>query len=267
MRIILTGKNSYIGKYICDSLLLEGCDAECVSVKNGIDSIDFSGVNAVVHCAAIVHKKESLYKEEYDNINYCLTKELALRAKKEGVKQFVFMSTMAVYGKEEGEINESTPLKPVTLYGKSKLKAENYLMSLNSDSFKTVIIRPPMVYGKNCPGNYARLLKIAKIMPVIPDTKNKKSLIYVENLAYFIKNIITEGKSGVYLPMDSKYVSTAEIMKLISGKPTSAFIGKLLSVLPMKIIKKAFGTLYYSEEIADRIEYISVEKAVRLSEK
>ncbi len=267
MKIILTGKNSYISNNTCTYINSLGFDAECVSIRNGVDSIDFNGVDAVIHCAAIVHKKEKDYINEYDKVNYDLTVELVNKALKSGVKHFVFLSTMAVYGKTVGEINSKTPLEPTTLYGKSKLKAEEYLILNIKGKMKVSIIRPPMVYGKNCVGNYTKLSKIAKLTPVIPDTKNKKSLVYIENLAYLIGNIVKEGKEGIFMPMDNEYVSTAKIMKLISNKPISVFLGTILKLLPFNIVKKSFGTLFYSEEIATKIDYIPVDKAVRLSEK
>ena len=267
MKVILTGKNSYISNNTCTYINSLGFEAKCISIRNGIDSIDFRGVDAVIHCAAIVHKKEADYKNKYDNINYNLTVKLVNKALNSGVKHFVFLSTMAVYGKTTGEINSKTPLAPTTLYGKSKLKAEEYLLSNIKDKMKVSIIRPPMVYGKNCVGNYNKLAKIAKLTPIIPDTKNKKSLIYIENLAYLIGNIIKEGKEGIFMPMDNEYVTTAKIMKLISNKPVSVLLGSILKLVPFNIVKKSFGTLFYSEEIATKVDYVPVNKAVRLSEK
>lgn len=266
MKVILTGKNSYISNNCYDFMLKYGYDAECITIRNGVDSIDFRGVDAIVHCAAIVHKKEADYADEYEHVNYELTKKLADKAKENGVKQFVFLSTMAVYGMVEGVIDKNTPLEPKTLYGKSKLKAEKYLLSLDSNSFKMAIVRPPMVYGKNCPGNYGRLSKIAKIMPIIPDTRNKKSLIYIENLAYLINEILKEKKKGVFMPMDGQYISTAELMRYISKKPCSKVFGSVIKLLPLGVVKKAFGTLYYDENIVAKIDYVPIKKAVMLSE-
>lgn len=267
MKVILTGKNSYIAVNTCKYLTSKGIDAECISVRNGIESIDLTGVDVIIHCAAVVHKKEADYVNEYEMINYKLTKELADKAMKFGVKQFIFLSTMAVYGVTEGEINKNTHLEPKTLYGKSKLKAEKYLLTLNSESFKVVILRPPMVYGLSCPGNYSKLSKIAKITPVIPDTMNKKSLIYIENLAYIIYQILIGGTVGIFMPMDEKYISTAELMKQISGRKCSKFLGKMVKLLNFSMVKKAFGTLYYAEDTALKVDYISFNDAVRLSER
>lgn len=261
MRIILTGKNSYIGNNIRKCLVSSGYEAQCVSVRK---DFSFKDADVVIHCAALVHKKEEDYKKEYENVNFILAKEAALKAKAQGVRHFIFISTMAVYGVDEGEINRNTPLFPKTLYGKSKLKAEEYIMSLRSDEFKVTIVRPPMVYGKNCPGNFARLEKLAHITPVIPDTGNKKSLIYIGNLAFFIRDIIRGEKEGTFMPMDGEYVSTAKIMKYISVKPVSKAIG-LIKYIPFSVVRKAFGTLYYGEDVASKVDYFDVENAVRES--
>lgn len=266
MKVILTGKNSYIAVNICKYLTSNDIDAECISVRNGIDSIDFTGVDVIVHCAAVVHKKEADYADEYDRVNYELTKKIADKAKSQGVKHFVFMSTMAVYGITEGIIYRDTPLEPKTLYAKSKLRAEKYVLSLSGENFKITVIRPPMVYGKNCPGNYQRLSKIAKKIPIIPDTDNRKSFIYIENLAWFIYGIIEKGREGIFMPMDKNYISTAYMMNLISGKKCSKKLGTIVKLIPLNIVKKAFGSLWYGYDISTRVGYIPVSEAVRLSE-
>ncbi len=266
MKVILTGKNSYIANNTCEFINSKGIEAQCLSVRKGVGSIDFTGVAAVVHCAAVVHKKEADYADEYDKVNYELTKKIADKAKSQGVNHFVFMSTMAVYGITEGIIYRDTPLEPKTLYGKSKLKAEKYVLSLSDENFKVTVIRPPMVYGKNCPGNYKRLSNIAKKIPIIPDTNNRKSFIYIENLAWFICDIIEKGKEGIFMPMDKNYISTAYMMNLISGKKCSKKLGAIVRLIPLNIVKKAFGSLWYGYDIGTRVGYIPVSKAVRLSE-
>lgn len=263
MKVILTGKNSYIGRNTRDRILAGGDEAQCVSVR---EDVSFKGADTVIHCAAVVHKREEEYKDEYEKVNFQLTKEIALRARNDGVRYFVFLSTMAVYGVSEGEINENTPLLPKTLYGKSKLKAEEYLLSLKSDDFGVAIVRPPMVYGRECPGNFQRLKKIAEIIPVIPDIGNKKSLIYAGNLACFLRNIAKNRQEGIFMPMDGEYVSTAQIMQYISGRPVSRLMGAV-KYIPLNVVKKAFGSLYYSENIASMIDNYSIEYAVKESVK
>lgn len=266
MKIILTGKNSYIAANVCAMLRSRGHSTDCVSVRNGAETVEFSGADAVIHCAAIVHKREKKYKDEYDAVNCVLTSELAKKARREGVKHFIFISTMAVYGVKEGEINKHTSLSPVTLYGKSKLKAENCLKELESETFGVSIIRPPMVYGRDCPGNYKRLSALSHILPVIPLAEGRKSFIYIENLARFITETAEKRLCGIFMPMDGRYTSAFELMGLISGRGYSVFLGKIVSHIPLSVFRKMFAPLYYSEDIAYMSDYVSVEDAVERSE-
>ncbi|MGN1319049.1 MAG: NAD-dependent epimerase/dehydratase family protein [Lachnospirales bacterium] len=268
MKILITGKNSYIGNNILNFLKSRGHDVETVSLRNGIDSINLDGIDCVIHCAAIVHHKEKKYAREYAKINYYLTQSLAKKAKESGVKQFVFMSTMSVYDRKHKVISKYTPLNPNTLYGKSKLMAERSIGKLNDDNFKITILRPPMVYGKGCPGNYGKLSALAKKLPVFPDTQNKKSVLYVGNLSFFVASLVENNIGGLFMPMDEKYVSTAEIAKNINKNiKLSTALGNLLKLLNFKVIKKAFTSLYYDDECATKIEYVPFEKGIEYSEK
>lgn len=139
-----------------------------VSVRNSEwKKMDFSKYDTILHVAAIVHQKEQPEMEAlYYAVNTKLTEELADKAKAERVRQFVFLSTMSVYGMTMGQITEETECTPITFYGKSKLAAERYLCEQRSDTFKVAVIRPPMIYGKACTGNYASLEKLAGKIPV-----------------------------------------------------------------------------------------------------
>lgn len=271
MKVILTGKNSYIGNKTCELLKSFGHEAQCISVRNGIDGLDLKGVDAVVHCAAIVHNNKENVSKFY-RVNYELTSELAELAMDSGVKHFVYLSTMAVYGDEAGEISKTTAVKPSTPYSKSKHKAEKAIMRLSSEEFKVCVLRPPMVYGEGCPGNYARLRKFAKWSFVVPDTQNVKSLLYVGNLANFICEVIEEGFKGIFNIMDGDYSSTADLVTLIgeaNGKKIfkSGLLGKVLKLfLKVPTVRKAFGTLYYDETTAVKLDYYSQREAIYLTE-
>lgn len=272
MKILITGKNGYVGKNIGNFLLYKNMEVKYVSVRNGISEDEFVDVDVVVHCAAIVHKKEAKFATLYDKVNYELTLDIAEKAKKKGVKHFVFMSTMAVYGKNEGEINANTPLQPITLYGESKLKAEMALKKLANEDFKISIIRPPMVYGRSCPGNYKKLRLLALKLPVFPLVENERSFIYVENLAYFIWNIISENKQGTFMPMDSKTESTDTMAKYICSANNkeiklSPFFGKIVKKIPLNSLKKAFGSLYYGDDIAEMVSFTGFQEAINYTEK
>ncbi len=269
MKIIITGKTGYISNNLSRFLNSRGYNAETISVRNSINYVDFKNTDVVIHCAAIVHKNESDYKDRYENINHRLTVDIAKKAKSQNVKHFIFMSTMSVYGNNVTEITKNTPLSPVTLYGKTKLMAETDLQKLSDENFNVTIIRPPMVYGKDCPGNYKKLSRLAKNLPVFPYTNNKKSLIYIDNLSYIVENIIINKTKGIILPMDNKYVSTSDIAKAVNKNiRLSKAMGALLKIFNnVDIVKKAFGTLYYSEDCVTKADYIEFEKAIELTEK
>lgn len=264
MNIILTGKNSYISNSLANYLKQKGHNATCVSLRKGVGNLNLKDVDAIIHCAAIVHKKEEKFKNEYDKINYGLTMDLAKRAKPCGVKHFIFLSSMAVYGLEDGEINKDTPLEPKTLYGKSKLKAEKALKEIEDDKFKVTIVRPPLVYGKGCYGNFRSLRKIAKL-PILPEIKNKRSVLYVGNLDYLICKIVEGRLGGYFMPMDNEYISTTKIMQILSGSRASKKLGDFVSKFKFKVVKKAFGSLYYGEDIAYKINEIDIYRAVEMS--
>src|SRR5699024_1194219 len=123
--------------------------------------IDLSVYDSILHVAGIAHQKETNENSSlYYDVNRDLAIEMAEKAKKKNVKQFIFLSTMSVYGVETGVIDENTRLNPKTHYGKSKKAAEDSIQKLETDEFKVAIVRPPMIYGKDCPGNYQRLRKI-----------------------------------------------------------------------------------------------------------
>lgn len=267
MNVVITGKNGYIGNNLCKFLNEKNITAQTVSVRIPYKEDIFNNVDCVVHCAAIVHKKEKQYKDIYSQVNYNLTVELAQLAKKSGVKHFVFISTMSVYGKSTGEINASTPLKPVSLYGKTKLMAEEELEKIQSEDFKITIIRPPMVYGENCTGNYSLLRKL--LLPVFPDTDNKRSMIYIDNLSNVIYSVINDGIYGLVLPQNKEYVNTGNMVCNIgraNNKKIILFKAKFLKKAPFNIVKKVFGSLYYNKDIAFVRDVCDFEQSVKKTE-
>jgi UDP-glucose 4-epimerase len=147
-KILLTGSNGYLG-----SSFLNLYKNKFSLLNQKLEDINFDGTDIVLHCAALVHQKIQHLYEKYHEINVNYPLKIAKLAKKNGVKQFVFISTIAVYGEDKEKLDENTPYEPITPYGKSKLEAEKELLKLNDDSFIVSIIRPPMIYGKNAPGN------------------------------------------------------------------------------------------------------------------
>ncbi|MCI8804425.1 MAG: NAD-dependent epimerase/dehydratase family protein [Clostridiales bacterium] len=268
MKVTVTGKTSYIGINIKSFFEERGHICETISLREGTESADFSKTDIVVHCVGAVHKNVEDSEEYFERINVSLTVETAKKAKASGVKQFIFFSSMSVYGGKVSMISADTAPDPVTPYGKSKLLAEKELFKLSDDDFTVAVLRPPMVYGKGCPGNYSALRKIVIKSPIFPKVSNKKSLLYIKNLCFFIFYLAENRKGGIFLPMDGEYVSTDFLAKNIaeaSGKKIkiSKLAGFFIKIFKnAEIVRKAFGSLYYDESCADKIDFIDVRRAI-----
>lgn len=260
-RILITGAGSYIGTSFENYLKNFGNEYSVDTV----DMIDgswreksFSGYDAVFHVAAIVHKKETKESvSKYYAVNCDLASEVAEKAKSKGVRQFVFLSSMSVYGIVTGKITADTEPKPKSNYGKSKLEAELKISELNDDSFKVCVLRPPMIYGKGCRGNYQTLRKLAIKLKVFPYVKNERSMLFIDNLCEFVRLMIDNVERGVFFPQNAEYVNTSAMVKEIAeanGKKIrlmhgTAWAVKLFSLISTKA-KKAFGTLTYDKDMS-----------------
>lgn len=260
-KILITGAGSYIGTSFENYLKNFGNEYSVDTV----DMIDgswreksFSGYDAVFHVAAIVHKKETKESvSKYYAVNCDLASEVAEKAKSEGVRQFVFLSSMSVYGIVTGRITADTEPKPKSNYGKSKLKAELKISELNDDSFKVCVLRPPMIYGKGCRGNYQTLRKLAIKLKVFPYVKNERSMLFIDNLCEFVRLMIDNVERGSFFPQNAEYVNTSAMVKEIAeanGKKIrlmrgTAWAVKLFSLISTKA-KKAFGTLTYDKDMS-----------------
>ena len=262
-RILITGKNSYIGKSFQAWLAQYPGEYEVDSISVRGDEWkdkDFSKYDSILHLAGIAHVSRNPKMEDlYYRVNRDLTISVAKKAKKENVKQFIFMSSIIVYGDsyyENAAISSDTELSPSNFYGKSKLEAERELGKLSTDTFRVMIIRPPMVYGKGAKGNFGRLIKIASRTPIFPEIRNLRSVINVDNLCEFIKTSIDLELRGVEHPQDNRKLSTTEMVKIISGsKGKKIYFTKILNPIiklfkSVPIMKKIFGNLYYSDELS-----------------
>lgn len=255
-KILITGANSYIGTSFENYMKnFEGYQIDTLDMLGGSwTEYDFSGYDVIFHVAGIAHRKETKENRAlYYNVNHLLAVAVAIKAKQEGVGQFVFLSTMSVYGKSTGAINKYTEPYPKSHYGKSKLYAEYDIREMETESFKVSILRPPMVYGDDCKGNYQLLRKLVRIFPVFPDYDNKRSFIHIDNLCMTAKKIIDAEKRGLFLPQNPEYMSTTDLVKIIVEKDnekivfTKAF-NIFLKIFQIKIVKKLFGTLYYERD-------------------
>lgn len=258
-KILITGANSYIGtsfeKYIKDNF----------SNQYQVDTIDmidgswreksFAGYDSIFHVAGIAHQKETKKNAHlYYEVNRDLAIETATKAKNDGVKQFIFLSSMSVYGMDVGVITKETKPSPKTNYGKSKLQAEERIVLLSDEKFKVCVLRPPMVYGDGCKGNYGKIEKLVKKVNFFPRVQNMRSAIHVENLSSFIRILIDNEVGGCFFPQNKMYICTSSMAKQIAKEnKKSLYLSYLLGFVVVCLrpfnttMKKAFGNLVYKD--------------------
>lgn len=280
-RILITGENSYIGNSF--SKWVENDDdfyIEKISVRDSSwKKMDFSNFDTVLHVAGIAHVSSDPKMEDYYyKINRDLTVEVAKKAKEDGVHQFIFLSSIIVYGgstKKNGVITLSTTPQPDNFYGNSKLQAEKEIQTLQAQNFNVVIIRPPMIYGKGSKGNYPRLAKLAKITPIFPLFSNKRSMLYIDNLCEFIKLMIVNDEKGLFFPQNKEFVNTSELVQIINnihGKKVfliSTFNPIIKRCSHFDIINKVFGNLVYDQCLSyycKNYQIRSLKESIELTE-
>ncbi|MFY9423154.1 MAG: NAD-dependent epimerase/dehydratase family protein [Bacillota bacterium] len=266
-RVLITGKDSYIGDSVAQWLAKYPDRYATNAIDMRDDSWrehDYSQYDGVLHVAAIAHDRSRRATEDlYYRVNRDLATATAEKAKTEGVRQFIFMSSILVYGSRgfSQVINEDTPPNPGSVYGESKLQAEEGIRRLESDRFRVVIVRSPMVYGLGCKGNYSRLAKLARLLPVFPDFDNQRSMIHIDNLCEFIKLMIDNDESGLFFPQNREYVKTSEMVRLIAEaagrniRLIRAF-NPVIQVLGPRVpvLGKVFGSLVYEMGMSEYIQ-------------
>ncbi len=286
-KILITGANSYIGcsfeayakKYYAADFEVDTVDM----IDGAWREKDFSLYDSVFHVAGLAHADVGNVSEEvkqkYYAVNTDLTIETARKAKAEGVKQFVFMSSMIVYGGLEC-ISQDTEPAPANFYGDSKWQADKGIRELQSPEFCVTVLRPPMIYGKGSKGNYPLLAKLAKKLPIFPKVNNKRSMLYIENLCEFLCLIMKEPRAGVFFPQNSELVNTSDMVKQIAvANGHKIWVTSLLTpfvALGMKmpgkiggLCKKAFGSSYYELEMSEcgfSYRVYKLEDTIRLTE-
>lgn len=270
-KILITGAGSFIGMSFEAYLKENFSDAYSVDTVDMIDGTwrdkDFSGYDSVFHVAGIAHSDSGKISQEraklYYAVNTDLTVETARKAKADGVKQFVFMSSAIVYGESApiGKtklITKDTLLSPANSYGDSKVQAEKGILPLNDESFKVVILRPPMIYGKGSKGNYPILSKLAQKMPVFPMVDNRRSMLYVGNLVEFVRLMVENEEQGIFWPQNAEYSNTSQLVRMIAGAhgkklpliKGTAWALKLMSHMT-GLVNKAFGSLCYDMQMSE----------------
>lgn len=275
-KVLITGAGSYIGqsfiqyakKHYPANFEIEELDMTDAAWRDK----DFSEYDVVYHVAGIAHADVGNVSEEikskYYEVNTGLAVEAAEKAKREGVKTFIFMSSMIVYGEsapygEKKVIDATTVPQPANFYGDSKLQADVAVRELADDTYKVIVLRPPMIYGKDSKGNYRTLVKLAKKLPIFPNVDNERSMLYIENLCELLCQVMLlkpyHRNSVVLLPQNGEWTKTSDMVKVIaqaSGKKIVELKGFAPAVwigskMPGKIgglVNKAFGNNCYEFE-------------------
>lgn len=250
-RILITGKSSYLANQFRSFLSgNENYQIDLISVREGWKDSDFSSYDVVVHMAGLAHSSpKDDEKEKYYAINRDLAIEVARKAKQDGCAQFVFMSSVIVYGSHHTLITKDTPLCPDNFYGDSKKQAEEGILPLQDESFHVAVIRPPMIYGPGSKGNYRLLSRFSCVTPFFPNVYNERSMLYVDNFCACLKGMIDTGAVGIFLPQNKEIVSTVRLVKEIAKvhhHPLVVLKGlnPFISVLRKKsLFNKVFGSL------------------------
>ncbi|MGL5122737.1 MAG: NAD-dependent epimerase/dehydratase family protein [Fusobacteriaceae bacterium] len=262
--LLITGASGFIGSNFIKKYESEYNIISASLKSKKPEEIDFTNVDTVLHLAALVHQMKGAPEEKYYEVNTELTRRLGVKAKASGVKHFVFYSTVAVWGTHgyfdhNKIITLETPINPITPYSKSKYNAEKILNELKSDNFKITIIRPPMVYGENCPGNMKRLEKLVDLLPVLPfgNDENKRTIVHIEKLLEETNDLIKNEKEGIYIPRDEKDVSIKEILEYIFKEKNKRkiliklpkIVVNILRRIKPRIIDSLYGSLIFKGDV------------------
>ena len=252
--VLITGASGFVGKrYV--TFNSNKYNIKTVSLQRiEPESVDFYGVETIVHLAGKAHQMEQIDADIYFEVNHRLTKRFAEAALKAGIPHFIFISTVKVYGDEpeSGYLDLSSPTITNDPYGESKLKGEQALLKMESKDFTISIIRPPLVYGPGVKGNLIRLLELTQKNIPLPfkGINNKRSMVFLDNLIALINKVTDTKTSGIFIPGDKAPFSTSDLLAMMykgmNRKPLWFKMPKLgimlLDKLKPKLVKRLFGS-------------------------
>jgi len=268
MNILITGANGFVGNYFVNQYDEKYNISKFSFRTDSFSNLNLDTTDIVIHLSALVHQMGGASKEEYEKVNVTQTLELAQKAIESGVKHFIFMSSVKVYGEEtDVAYSEGSACNPQDEYGKSKLKAEIELQKLEDDDFKVSIIRTPIVYGYGVKANIKNLINLVKKVSVLPfgGIENRRSMVYVGNLCYLVDVLVSmtvrlDSRSGsrmtenitgsVFLACDDEPLSTTRLIELIAkelGRKVYLvripFFESLLKLVKPSFHKRLYGSL------------------------
>ncbi|SET11064.1 NAD-dependent epimerase/dehydratase family protein [Prevotella sp. kh1p2] len=220
MRVLIVGSHSYIARHFMSYVgqYHPSIELGTITVRDANwNKTRFEEYDVVVYFSAIVHHPDITDEGLYDEVNAEIPKQMASLARLQGVKHFIYLSTVGVWGLGPKfnytiTISKDTPLKPNSLYGVSKLKGEQQLLAMATNSFIVTVIRLPNVYGENCPGTFYQRLRFLSHLYVLPVCKEKRpfSIISVGNVARALLNTISKELSGIICPQDPEIISIVD---------------------------------------------------------
>lgn len=278
MKLLITGANGFIGGYFYDYYQTQHAINTFSFLKDDAEGLQVKGYDAIFHLSALVHQMGGASEDEYEKVNVAQTLYLARKAKEAGVGQFVFMSTVKVYGEESDETyTEYSTCKPLDAYGRSKRKAEEELLKLETENFKISIIRTPIVYGAGVKANIQSLTRLIQKLPVLPfgGIQNKRSFVYVGNLCHLVNEVLLQQKGGIFLASDNAPLSTTRLCEFIAqglGKKVwlikIPFFETIVKKLKPAIYQRLYGNLEVdntaSKNMLNLKNPYSTEKGIRL---
>lgn len=273
-KVLITGLNSYIGNSF-EQYIEESNDAaietQRISLKeDGWQRESWEEYDSILHVAGLAHvdvtHADGETKQRYYCINRDLARQAAEKAKRDGVGQFIYLSSIIVYGDSapiggEKKITEKTVPAPANFYGDSKLQGEQAVLGLESesgqDTFCVLVLRLPMVYGRGSKGNFSRLKKLADKTLMFPQIENRRSMLYIGNLCELIRIAVEEGWRGILYPQNREIISTSELVRILGElkKRKIIFVPGLRAVLKLcahvtGYVNKIFGSLEYDENLS-----------------
>lgn len=292
-KVLITGAKSYIGvsfeKYVAEHYSSELIIDTIDMIDSSWRQKDFGKYDIVYHVAGLAHADVGNVSEETKKKYYAVNTDLAIetcqKAKADGVKQFVFMSSAIIYGDsapygKSKRIDAHTEPSPANFYGDSKWQADKGVRELEADDFIVTVLRPPMIYGKGSKGNYPTLAKMAKKLPIFPDVQNERSMLYIENLCEFLAQVMLRGCGGIYWPQNAEYTRTSDMVKAIAAVSNHKImvskawnwgvgLARLIPGKPRGVANKAFGNLNYDQRMSQydfKYQIVTLKESIKRTE-